>query len=71
MRVTSSIPCGAPWLVDVLPTGGGLDPGQTDRLVARINPAGLASGTYRGAVCLSTSGDSPQRLAVPVTLTIP
>lgn len=70
MSVTSRVPCGAPWIVDVQPAQGYLDRDDAESLLVGVNPAGLASGEYVGAVCISRRIWPPSSTAVPIRLSI-
>jgi uncharacterized protein (TIGR03437 family) len=62
---TVSTPAGGNWL-SVTPSSGT----TPVAIVVRVNPTGLAAGTYQGSVALTSPDASNSPLTIPVTLTV-
>ncbi|OGO54079.1 MAG: hypothetical protein A2V85_12235 [Chloroflexi bacterium RBG_16_72_14] len=60
----------APWLT-VAPEAGTVEPDGTTTLDVSIDTSGLAPGTYRAAVVISTNDPDHATTLLPVTLTVP
>jgi len=57
---------GGPWLT--VSQGGSLGPFQSAAVIANVNAAGLAAGTYAGTIALTLS--SGEHFSIPVILTV-
>jgi hypothetical protein len=70
MRVNAFLPCGAAWLSGTYATTGTLSRGTSRSALTAINSTGLASGSYRGNVCVQSNDPLTPLLAVPLSLTV-
>jgi subtilisin family serine protease len=70
MRVVGNVPCGAPWISGSYATTGTLARGTSRSALTAINSTGLATGSYRGNVCVQSNDPATPTLAVPLSLTV-
>ena len=70
MRIEGTVPCGAPCIGSVVPGSGRLAPEESRALRVRVSAAGLAPGTYRGNLCVTSNDPVTPKAAAPVRLNV-
>ncbi|GAB3383226.1 hypothetical protein GCM10027432_12760 [Lysobacter fragariae] len=69
MVIKGTVACGAPWLGAAVPASGALAPAASQLTLVGLNSGGMAAGSYRANVCVSSNDPVTPVAAVPIVMT--